>query len=331
MQLTPNPVATWQPTFDRIDELMNERPDAALKLCEQVFVESYLWEPALYVRAAERYGRLMDHLGRAAEARDSLFAAYQAARDACLPLHEAKLLERLARSFYTSGEYGQAKRYWTQCIEMDQTEGDGQTWVLAKVGLAQLSKDGGDRDASMHMLAQALERAAQSNNAHLVAKVKINQAVILLECQQHAAAEPLLQEALAICANHHLPDYLAESNLYLGKIALENGALDRVDGYLDAGLEAARQVGFRWCEAHLLAVQGELYARKGQMRSALDTVRTAQAIARADGFVDMLMHQHHSAAQYAAALNDPETELVERNAACVIEQFLASSAIDPSR
>ncbi len=331
MQVPHNPIATWQPTFDRIDALMNEQPDAALRLCEQVFVESYLWEPALYVRAAERYGRLMDHLGRAEEARHSLFAAYQAARDGCLPLHEVKLLERLARNFYTSGEYGQARRYWTQCIEMGQTEGDAQSCVLAKVGLAQLHKDSGNYKASTHMLAEAQAAAAQFDDPHLIAKVKINQAVLLMERQQGDAAASLLQEAHAICTAKQLLDYLAESNLYLSKIALENERLDSAKTYLDAGLSAARKVNFRWCEAHLLTVQGALCERRGELQAALEAVRAAQAIARADGFVDMLMHQHCSAAQYAAALGDSDTERVERQAADLIKQQIASRLNEPAQ
>jgi hypothetical protein len=73
----------WEAVFDQIDATMHTAPEEALTLCKQVFVESYLWEPPVYVRAAERYGKIMDHLGKSTEARDSLFAAQQAAQGSC--------------------------------------------------------------------------------------------------------------------------------------------------------------------------------------------------------------------------------------------------------
>ena len=318
-----DPAVTWQPVFDEIDALMNGHPDEALKLCEHVFVESYLWEPLLYVRAAERYGKIMDHLGRAADARDSLFAAHQAAQASCLHRDEAKILERIARGYYSGGDYRRAMQYWTSCAEVGQQAGDdAETWILAKVGLAQVYKGAGDHAASMSMLAEAQARAAQLGNPHLDAKVKINLAVVLIESERREAAAAVLQEAFAICAANQLFDYLAESNLYLGKIALADGALERATTYLEAGLVAARQVNFRWCEGHLLTVQAEVFARSAKFKMALDAVKAAQAIASADGFPDMLIQQHFAAAEYAASLGDYAAAFAEHKAGRACEQRL---------
>jgi two-component system, NtrC family, sensor kinase len=328
MNYRQNLALHWQTVFDRIDATMHADPEQALKLCKQVFVESYLWEPPVYVRAAERYGKIMDHLGKSTEARDSLFAAQEAAQGSCLPIYEAKILERLARSYYSSGDYRRASQFWNSCIDViQQTGGDAETWILAKIGLAQVHKDAGDHTAGDAMLAEAQARTAEVGDPHLDAKVRINQAVSLLERDRRDEASAILHQAFTMCSEHQLFDYLAESNLYLAKIALADGELERAVAYLDAGLAAARQVNFRWCEAHILAVRAQVFARTDKADMALQTVREAQAIAIADGFSDMLIQQHFAAADYAAALNDFATAYAEYKAGHQCEQRAAAARL----
>jgi tetratricopeptide (TPR) repeat protein len=322
-----DPALQWQTVFDRIDATMYTDPEEALKLCKQVFVESYLWEPPIYVRAAERYGKIMDHLGKSSEARNSLLAAQQAAQGSCLPIYEAKILERLARGYYSDGDYRGAIQYWDSCIAViEQTGGDAETWVLAKVGLAQVYKGAGDYACALTMLAEAQARAVEVGDPHLDAKVKINLAVALIELKRHEEASAILQETFQTCSEHQLFDYLAESNLYLGEIALANGALERSLAYLEAGLAAARQVNFRWCEAHIFALRAKVYSRNGDFEMALQAVKEAQAIAGADGFSDMLIQQHYAAAEYAASVNDFATAFVEYKAGHACEQRLYAGA-----
>jgi tetratricopeptide (TPR) repeat protein len=327
MNFRRDPALQWQTVFDRIDAAMHVDPEEALKLCKQVFVESYLWEPSVYVRAAERYGKIMDHLGRSSEARDSLLAAQQAAQGSCLPIYEAKILERLARGHYTSGDYRRAMQYWDSCIAViNQTGGDAETWILAKVGLAQVYKGAGDYAGALAMLTEAQARTVEVGDPHLDVKVKINRAVSLIELDRPEEASAILHDTFDICSEHQLLDYLAESNLYLAKIALADGALERAMAYLEAGMTAARQVNFRWCEAHILALKAKVFARKGEVGMALQAVREAQAIATADGFSDMLIQQHFAAAEYAAALNDFATAYAEYKAGHECEQRLYARA-----
>ncbi len=83
---------------------------------------------------------------------------------------------------------------------------------------------------------------------------------------------------------------------------------------------AARQVNFRWCEAHILAVKAEVFARSGDFQMALQAVKEAQAIAMDDEFFDMLIQQHFAAAEYAASMNDFATAFVEHKAGRDCEQ-----------
>jgi tetratricopeptide (TPR) repeat protein len=184
----------------------------------------------------------------------------------------------------------------------------------------------GDRAAGLTMLTDAQTRTAEVADLHLDAKVKINLAVALIELKRQPEASAILHEVFEICSANQLFDYLAESNLYLGKIALEDGAPERALAYLEAGLVAARQVNFRWCEAHILAIKAEVFSCNGDFETALQVVRQAQAIATADGFSDMLIQQHFAAAEYAASLQDFATAFAEHKAGRACEQRLQASA-----
>ena len=93
-------------------------------------------------------------------------------------------------------------------------------------------------------------------------------------------------------------------------------------GFFREQISAARQVNFRWCEAHIFALKAKVFFRNGNVEMALQAVRDAQAIATADGFSDMLIEQHYAAAEYAAALNDYATAFAEYKAGHACEQRL---------
>src|SRR4051812_42872065 len=105
--------------LERIEATMHTQPQEAIALCRQVFTDARrLREPLMHVVAAERYGLIMDHLGRGVEGRDVLFEAVQVAQSAHLFVNEARLLEQIARGYYTIGEYRQAIQYWARSAEV---------------------------------------------------------------------------------------------------------------------------------------------------------------------------------------------------------------------
>lgn len=309
-----------------IDALMHTQPEEALKLCEQVFIDARLsQDPLTHVIVAERYGQIMDHLGRAIEARDTLFAAQQVAQSALLSVNEAKLLEQIARTYYSASEHRPALQYWARCIEISDLGGrDAGTWILAKVGLAQVYFGLGDYASGLALLSEAGSRIGEIDDPHLDAKIKINLGVGFSETQRPKEAAAVFLQALAICVKHQLLDYAAESNFYLAKVELVDGTLDAATAYLDAALIAARQINYCWCEAKILATQAEVHARRIEYRLALKAVKAAQAIAIPNSFLHMLIDQHFSAANYAQALGDFQTAIIEFKAGHDCEQKVLS-------
>ncbi len=302
--IAPNPLDSM---LERIDAYMHTQPEEALRLCDEVFEQARaLQQPVAYVTAAERYGRLMDHLGRGSESRDVLFAAQQVAQSALLFANEANLLEEIARSYYTAGQYRLAIQYWARCVEVsDHGERDAHTWILAKVGLSQVYFGLGDFKSGLTLLREAESRLNEVDDPHL---------------EQPTEAYAAFLQARDICAKHEFSDYSAESNFRLGQLELLNGKLDAALDYLGTALIDARRVNYRWCEAQALAVQAEIFARKNDYHQALTTIKSAQEIALADGFRHMLAQHHFAAARYEEAGQNFSAALAEYKAGHECEQ-----------
>ncbi|HEY8024156.1 MAG TPA: EAL domain-containing protein [Burkholderiaceae bacterium] len=322
---------------ERIDALMHAQPEEALRLCQQILADAKLaLEPLLYVTVAERYGDIMDHLGRAIEARNILFAAQQVAQSALLLSNEARLLEKIARGYYSSSEHRYALQYWARCIEIaeqaEQSDESTKVWVLAKIGLAQIYFGFGDYASGLDLLSDAASRIPDVGDPHLDAKVKINVGVCQLETKQFAQAEAAFLQALEVCRRHDLRDYEAESNYYLAKIELATGALDKAVSYLDTALAISRKMNYCWCEANALAFKAGVLSRQGDNLQAIELIKAAQALAIANSFLHMLIQQHFQAAEFAEAIGDYRMANAENKAGRECEQrMLARTASERTR
>jgi signal transduction histidine kinase/Flp pilus assembly protein TadD len=322
----PNPLDSM---LERIDACMHTQPEEALRICDEVFeLARSLRQPAAYVTAAERYGRIMDHLGRGSESRNVLFAAQQVAQSALLFANEAKLLEEIARSYYTGGQYRLAIQYWARCVEVsDQANRDARTWILAKVGLSQVYFSLGDFESGLALLQEAESRIHEVDDPHLDAKIKINLGVDLVEAGRPQEAYTAFLQALDICSKSEFFDYTAESSFRLGQLELLNGDLDAAMKYLDSALVNARRINYRWCEAQVLTAQAEIHARRKDCKKALGLIKEAQTIALTDGFRHMLAQQHFAAASYAEANGDFAEALVEYKAGHTCELQIREASV----
>ena len=316
-------------SLERIDACMHTQPEEAIRLCENIFREARQSKVHLpYVIAAIRYGSLMDHLGRGVEARDVLFEALQAAQSAHLFAHEAQLLERIARGYYSASKYREAVQYWVRSAEVaDQTGGEVRTWIHSKIGLGQVYCALGDNNSGLLLYREAQRRIAEVDDPYLDAKVKINLGDSLAELGRNEEATAILLQAVQICLEHQFLDYAAESNFRLGQVQLAIGALDSAMAYLDAGCKQALEVNYRWGHANILATQAEAHARRGQYPAAMSLIKHAQAISAETKSLHELIAQHFAAARYAQAMGDSAAGLAEFMAGRACEQqMLAGSA-----
>ncbi len=297
----------------RIDACHHTQPTLAIELCMALFDEARAEQmPYVFVSAAVQYGVMMDHLGRNAEARDILFEALQAAQAAHWFNEEAKLLEQIARGYYSSGKYREAVQYWVRCADVaGKTEGEQRSWILAKIGLGQVYFALDDHTSGLQLLEEAARRLPECDDPYLDAKVKINLAVGLIRLDRSCEAKQTLLQSVDICMKHQYLDYAAESNLRLGQIEMAHGAYDLALAHFESGIVQALAVSYRWAETNLLASKAEVHFKLGHHQEAMHFIKEAQSVSIANKFQHMLIDQHYAAARYAQAMGAADIGLTE--------------------
>lgn len=311
-----------------IDEHLHTKPEQAYALSEQLLASSrQQHNPMLFMQAAVRYGILMDHLGRSVEARNILFEALQHAQSGHHFDYEAQLLEQIARSYYSAGIYHESIQYWGKAAEIaDQIEGIAGTWILAKIGLAQVYFALDDFESGLVLLKEGETRIVLQDDLYLSAKLEINLGVALEKRGQHQDALEVLHTAVEICENHRYLDYAAESHFRLGQVYLALDEKDQALAHLEKAGQFAKTVNYRWGYTNILATQAEVQARLGHFELAMRLIHEAQDISRQDNFLHMLIDQHLAAARFAQAMGDSNIALAEFLAGRSCEQKVMEGA-----
>ncbi|WP_410499174.1 ATP-binding protein [Chitinibacter sp. S2-10] len=306
----------------QIEQIWHNQPEIARLACVHLIAQARAWRLPFYqICAAELYGKIMDHEGKAFEARNVLYEAVQQAQ----ALHdftlEARIYEQIARLHYTKGEYRTALQNWLSCIELAQD--DAKTWMQAKVGIGQIYDALNDPATAIRFHQSAAERIGEINDPYLEAKIYINLGVNLLRCHHNTQAREQLERARELCLTHHFPDYAAESLYRLAEISIDEGDLESAMQQLESGLILAKQVSYQWGQANIYSAMAQIHALNANWQRALDLIHEGQRISLENDFSHILMRQHLAAASYAEALFDMPLALAEFKAGFEFQQQLS--------
>jgi two-component system NtrC family sensor kinase len=312
----------------RIEHSWHQTPAQARIECEELIHKAREQrDPLSQIYAAELYGKIMDHEGKALEARNLLYEAIQQAQAIHnFPL-QARIHEQIARSHYSVGDYRTALQNWLRCIELSElANSEPTTWMLAKVGLGQIYDALGDAETAVVFHQAAAERINEVDDPYLDAKIQINLGVNLKKCARNHEAQNALQHALAICLQHHFHDYTGESYFRLAELSIEEGELDQAMAQLEQALIFAKQVNYRWGEANIYSTMAEIYAQRQDWLKALETLHHGQDISIQNDFSHILMRQHIAAASYAEKMFNLPLALAELKAGFEFQQKLTASS-----
>ncbi|XZG71756.1 diguanylate cyclase [Chitinibacteraceae bacterium HSL-7] len=294
-----------------IDALLHQSPQTALTRCEALFARAFAQgDPQLQLHVAERYGLMMDHLGRAQAARTALFDAIQVAQVAHLFGDEARITERVARGYYTEGQYRLAIQYWARAAQLaERIDAERATWVLAKIGLGQVFFALNDPANATWLHREALSRIRLDDDPFLQVRTYLNLAVDLLQTGDVSESESWLIKAQLLCEQHDFPDFQAEAMMRRAQHALKLGLPARAREWYLAALAKAVSVDYRWGQSQVLAGLAELDAEVGDHRSALAAISEALQYSEENHFLHMAGDQYFAAARYAEALGDASLAL----------------------
>ncbi len=317
----------------RIAQSWHQAPMQARAKCEILIAQAREQrDPLSQIYAAELYGKIMDHEGKALEARNLLYEAIQQAQAIHnFPL-QARINEQIARSHYSVGDYRTALQNWLRCIELAELSHSEPTiWMLAKVGLGQIYDALGNSETAVVFHQAAADRIFEVNDPYLEAKIQINLGVNLQKCHRSAEAAKALYHALAVCLQHRYHDYTAESYFRLAEISIQQGELDQAMEQLEQALVFANKVNYRWGEASIYNAMAEIFALRQEWLKALEALHHGQDISIQNDFSHILMRQHISAANYAEKMFNLPLALAELKAGFDFQQKLTASSLPEQR
>ncbi|HSC79849.1 MAG TPA: GAF domain-containing protein [Chitinolyticbacter sp.] len=287
--------------LDVIRLRINNHKEDAIERCERLIRSARAaHDTATQLAATELYGLVKNYEGR-----NLLFEAMQLAESTHAFAAEARLVEQIARSYYTTGEYRLATQFWTRCIELsEQPGGEVKSWIYGKVGLGQVYDALGNHEQAVVHHRAALSRMGGQNDAYLAAKIRINLAVNLVQLGDRIEARVLLSEALVVCLEHRLLDYVAEARFRLGEISLSEGDLAQASSDLAEARQLAQAIPYHWVGVNAIALQAEVNAQLGNPQRALAIAGEGIALAEKSDYQHLLQRLHAAAARYADASGD---------------------------
>ncbi|WP_028456444.1 hypothetical protein [Chitinilyticum litopenaei] len=258
------------------------------------------------IRAAILLGLIEDQLGQQVGARAELLEALATCRRHHLLTLEPAIHERLGREFYTAGEYVPALRHWSFTLELGASVAlSDELRCMSYIGLGHCCSAFGQTRLASRFHRAAMALAMPLGNIYLHSKAAISLGWTLRELGNSAEARSILQDALTECRTHDFRFFQPEILLRLAEIELEHGRQDEAENLAEEGLSLLVFTPSHWCEANLLGLLADLYARHEQLTLALDLIQRALRIVAEDRMTHVEARLCRQAAHYCAQLGEP--------------------------
>jgi len=224
-------------------------------------------QPALvsedaFVNEAFARGLALSLEGRCGEARPMFAAATSQAPALFEPRYESAQCARIL------GEWREAEELFNGLLAEMAPGGPSRALARSQLGLGVVYNRSGRFDEAGVLYGQALQTAEATGDHDLVAHVLVNQAILAKGRSDFAGASRILQRArdeYAAAGRDIIPGHLYSG---LANNAMETGALDEADRWLDQALESFRAMGDRRSEAMMVNNRGFLRRLQGRLDEA---------------------------------------------------------------
>jgi DNA-binding winged helix-turn-helix (wHTH) protein/tetratricopeptide (TPR) repeat protein len=215
-----------------------------------------------FVNEAFARGLALSLEGRCGEARPMFAAATSQAPDLFEPRYESATCARIL------GEWREAEESFNLLLAEMAPGGASRSLARSQLGLGVVYNRSGRFDEAGVLYEQALQTAEGVGDHDLIAHVLVNQAILAKGRSQFDLASRLLHRArdeYAAAGRDIIP-----GNLYSGLAnnAMETGALDEADRWLDQALDSFRATGDRRNEALVTNNRGFLRRLQGRLDEA---------------------------------------------------------------
>jgi predicted ATPase/DNA-binding SARP family transcriptional activator len=239
-------------------------------------------EVDLALRLAGALGTYWSTRGELAEGRARLERAVAA--EGGRPLLRARALARLGSIAYIQRDLDRTEEVWEASLALYGAAGDlhGSARLLSHLGTLAIARAQHAAALAWFERASDIQRRLGAKDA-VLARLYGNMGVLAGIEGEHARARQLLQDSLRLfqAEGDRRGESLTHYNL--GRLALRSGAADDAAPLLRAGLDLARELGFRQIVANSFEAFGELAAARGDLEHAGLLIGAGEALLEAMG------------------------------------------------
>ena len=167
----------------------------------------------------------------------------------------------------------------------------------------------GNQNIALARGQESLEIVQKIDDKQWMPLILMGNAVILINMGRDGAAQPLLEQALAVFKERQIAPFEAITLVHLGNVELGLGNLERARAYHEEGLAKARVLQENWLLSFALNNLGEVARTQGQFDQARKYYVESEALLRATGDQGDLARFVHSLGYIAQ--HEEEFELAE--------------------
>jgi tetratricopeptide (TPR) repeat protein len=274
------------------DRLALLDPALALRCVEEAYFLLVDCKPVdvdLLARLTLPYTRLLFSFGRTDESLALLFQALTQSDIESQDVMRESLLQEIALTYYTLGDYQEAGEYWTECLTQDSFSDVAKLNAHIGMGMIQFAYGEIEQSLAQHQSAIALLDSQMPPLLH--ARAWINLAAAFFQLNQWHESQHALVRAYPYAQQASAQEFIGEIYLYMAKIALETNNLDAAALRLAQAKASCKE--WRWGDVMQQLLQGRIFLASEQLDKAISCFKNALEQSLEMGFARQVMDAHH--------------------------------------
>jgi tetratricopeptide (TPR) repeat protein len=206
------------------ERLVYSDPQQSLFCAEQAYARLDEEDAALRTRVTLAYSRTLVAYGRLEESLACLLKAFTQAEIENQIIAQEELLQELALSYYSMGQYEEAAEYWADCLNHRGFSAAAKLNGHIGIGMIYFAYSQYEQALAQHQMAATLLNKQMPALSH--ARVWINLAASYIQLKQWHAGQHALVKAYPFAQAVNYREFVAEIYLYMAQIALETNNID---------------------------------------------------------------------------------------------------------
>ncbi|WP_293934532.1 lipopolysaccharide assembly protein LapB [Iodobacter sp.] len=298
------------------DRLVYLDPSLSLQYAEEAYALLAGCDTPLLVRVTLAYSRSLVAFGRLEESLACLLKALTQAEVENQRSVQEGLLQELALSYYSMGQYEEAAEYWADCI--NSTEFSAATKLNGHIGIGMIYFAYGQIDQALAQHKMAISLLNNQMPAISHARAWINLAASYFKLKQWHESQHALVMAYPFAQGANHQEFVAEIYLYMAQIALETNNLDAARHKLAQAKRCCKV--WAWGEIQQQLLHGRIFLATSRLDDAIYYFKQALKNANEMGASKHILKAYHllsMAYQRAGDKENAENAYGCYQAACV--------------